>query len=57
MKISHTPDAPSDRIAWQRPSHWLKSPTTLTRLAAGAQTAKPVPATPSRVRKWAPSLS
>ena len=34
-------------MAWRRPSHRLKSPTTLTRLAAGANTAKATPDTPS----------
>jgi hypothetical protein len=37
---SQTPLAPRTRIGWQRPSHWLKSPTTLTRSAFGAQVAK-----------------
>ena len=40
-----------------RPSQLLKSPTTLTRCAFGAQTAKLVPGTPSMVRSCAPSLS
>ena len=40
MKISQTPDAPRGRIGWRRPSHWLKSPMTLTRSALGAHTAK-----------------
>ena len=43
MKISHTPLEPSARIGWQRPSQPLKSPTTLTRWAFGAQTAKCTP--------------
>src|SRR3954447_12759533 len=40
MKISQMPLEPSDRIGWRRPSHALKSPTTLTRAAFGAHTAK-----------------
>ena len=39
-EISHTPLEPSERIGCTRPSHSLKSPTTLTRMALGAQTAK-----------------
>ena len=57
MKISQTPEEPSERMAWNRPSHWLKSPTTLTRWAVGAQTAKLAPGTPLIVRKWEPNLS
>src|SRR3546814_2495817 len=51
----HTPVPPRRRIAWRRPSQWLKSPTTDTRRAEGAQTAKCTPATPSRVIGCAPS--
>src|SRR5206468_7263169 len=40
MKISQTPLDPSDRIGCRRPSHALKSPTTLRRRAFGAHTAK-----------------
>ncbi len=43
MKISHTPELPSERIGKYRPSQWLKSPTTETRLALGAQTANDTP--------------
>ena len=50
MKSSQTPEAPSGRIGWYRPSQWLKLPTTETREAAGAQTAKETPATPPRSR-------
>ena len=57
MKISQTPDAPSSRIGWKRPSQLLKSPTTLTRWAFGAHTAKLAPGTPSIVRNCAPSFS
>ena len=32
-------------MGWRRPSQPLNSPTTLTRMAEGAQTAKEVPAT------------
>src|SRR3954447_12061361 len=35
-KISHTPLGSRLRITWTRPSHPLKSPTTLTRCAFGA---------------------
>ena len=37
------PPEPSERIACSRPSQELKSPTTLTARAAGAQTANAVP--------------
>ena len=51
MKISHTPLDPSTRIGWARPSQPLKSPTTLTRWAFGAQTAKCTPSeSPMRMR-------
>jgi hypothetical protein len=52
------PDAgrPRWRIGWRRPSQALKSPTTLTRRALGAQTAKAVPSVPSWLRGCAPSL-
>ena len=43
MKISHRPDGTSVRIGCTRPSHPLKSPTTLTRRALGAHTAKCTP--------------
>src|SRR5262245_37502320 len=56
-KISHTPLDPKERIGWQRPSQSLKSPTTLTRCALGAHTAKLVPATPSTARNCEPSFS
>ncbi len=55
MNVSHTPVAPRRRIGWRRPSQMLKSPTTDTRCAFGAQTAKCVPATPSCVIACAPS--
>ena len=48
MKISQTPTSMRFRIGWRRPSHWLNSPTTLTRIAFGAHTAKATPSTPSR---------
>ena len=44
------PEAPSERIGCSRPSQLLKSPTTLTARAFGAQTANAVPATPSTSR-------
>ena len=40
---SQTPLDPSDRIGCSRPSHELKSPTTETARALGAQTANAVP--------------
>ena len=43
MKISQTPDGTSRRIGCTRPSQPLKSPTTLTRWALGAHTAKCTP--------------
>src|SRR6476646_4673191 len=36
---SHTPDPPSERIGYARPSQPLKSPVTRTPCAFGAQTA------------------
>src|SRR5579875_3277138 len=45
MNSSQIPPEPKERIGWIRPSHELKSPTTLTARAAGAQTANAVPAT------------
>ena len=48
-------DAPRERIGRARPSHRQNGPTTLTRTASGAQTAKRTPATPSIVVAWAPS--
>src|SRR5574337_798887 len=53
-KRSHMPLPGWFRIGWRRPSHLLKSPTTLTLLALGAQTAKQTPDTPLRVSRWAP---
>ena len=44
MKISHNPASGRLRIGWRRPSQVLKLPTTETRLALGAQTAKRTPA-------------
>ena len=44
MKISQTPTPPRRRIGLRRPSQPLKSPTTETRAALGAQTAKCTPA-------------
>ena len=57
MKSSQIPDAPSDRIGCRRPSHELKSPTTDTARAFGAQTANAVPTVPSISRTCAPSRS
>ena len=55
-KISHTPLEPSARIGCTRPSQPLKSPTTLTRWALGAQTAKWTPSAPPMRSGCAPSL-
>ena len=41
-------------IGGQRPSQWLKVPTTLTRLARGAHRLKLTPITPSLMRRCAP---
>src|SRR4029079_19201602 len=54
---SQSPDAPSERIGCRRPSQELKSPTTETERAFGAQTANAVPTTPSSSRTCAPSRS
>src|SRR6266508_3171226 len=54
---SQTPEEPSTRIGFRRPSQRLKSPTTRTARALGAHTAKAVPATPSSTVGWAPSRS
>ena len=52
MKISHTPDEPSVRMACRLPSQPLKSPMTRTDLALGAHTAKLTPLTsPSSLGK------
>ena len=56
-KISHTPCGSSSRIGWTRPSHRLKSPTTLTRSALGAHTAKCTPAIIPQCIGCAPSFS
>src|SRR5665647_3372566 len=45
MKSSHTPVDPNERIGCTEPSHSLKSPTTRTARAFGAQTANEVPRT------------
>ena len=47
MKISQMPVSTRLRMGWRRPSQSLKSPTTETRCALGAQTAKCTPSTPS----------
>ena len=54
---SQSPDEPSERIGFSRPSQPLKSPTTLTEAAFGAQTANATPATPFSSRGCAPSRS
>ena len=43
-------------MGWRRPSQALKSPTTLTLVALGAQTAKFTPSTPSIVAELRPEL-
>ena len=57
MKISQTPVSTRLRIVWRRPSQPLKSPTTETRRAFGAHTAKCTPAAPSCSIACAPSRS
>ena len=57
MKSSQMPFMAYCCMGWQRPSQWLKGPTTLTRRALGAQTAKVTPGTPSTTRGCAPSRS
>jgi hypothetical protein len=49
MNSSQMPDAPRVCMACRRPSQRLNGPTTLTRSAFGAHTAKRVPSSPSRV--------
>jgi len=56
-KISQMPPGTSSRIGVTRPSHPLKSPTTLTRSAFGAQTAKCTPRVPPNVMQCDPSFS
>jgi hypothetical protein len=51
------PLAPSERIGFSRPSQELKSPTTDTDAAAGAQTANAVPVAPSISVTCAPRRS
>ena len=48
MNSSHTPAPPSERIGCARPSQKLKSPTSLTPRAFGAQTANAVPVSDGR---------
>ena len=56
-EISQTPDPPRGLMGWRRPSHWLKFPTTLTRWAFGAHTAKQTPFELACSRTRAPSFS
>jgi hypothetical protein len=56
-KISQMPVSVRRRMVWRVPSQSLKSPTTLTSRALGAQTAKWTPRAPSWSITWAPSLS
>lgn len=44
-------------MGYRRPSQKLKSPTTETRWALGAQRQKCVPTISSSWRKWAPNIS
>ena len=57
MKISQMPVSRRSRMEWRRPSQALKSPTTETRRAFGAQTAKCTPSAPSWWMRCAPILS
>ncbi len=57
MKPAQMPDSPARTSGWLSASQPLKSPTTPTALAAGAQTANRVPSVPSRVAVCAPSFS
>ena len=57
MNSSQMPCAGCQRIGWTRPSQLLKLPTTLTRRALGAQTAKCTPRTPLTSAMCAPSFS
>ena len=57
MNSSQMPDGTRLCIWCTRPSQPLKSPTTLTLSALGAQTAKFTPATPSIAWSCAPSFS
>ncbi len=57
MKAVQMPDEARGSQTFARPSHRLKSPTTLTRSALGAHTAKWRPATPSIVTACDPSFS
>src|SRR5947209_396540 len=52
---SHTPDPPSERIGYARPSQPLKSPVTRTPCAFGAQTANAAPDVWPTSRRCAPS--
>ena len=54
MNSSHTPAGKRSRIGFRRGSHVLKSPTTETARAFGAQTANRTPCTPSIVTTLAP---
>ncbi len=56
MKSSQTPELPSRCISLTRPSQLLKSPTTLTPEACGAQTAKVTPFLRPTVATCAPSF-
>ena len=46
MNSSHTPDEPSERMGWTRPSQKFQSPTTRTAWALGAHTANDTPGQP-----------
>ena len=56
-KSSHTPDFGPASHDVAAASHPLKSPTTETRRAFGAQTANATPSTPSKLEGCAPSFS
>ena len=56
MNSSHTPELPSVRIMWTRPSQRLKSPTTLTPRALGAHTANDTPRMPGDLAQMCAEL-
>ena len=56
MNSSQTPAPPSERIGCARPSQKLKSPTSLTPRAFGAQTANAVPVSRRPRAERAPEL-
>ena len=57
MNVTQISPSPIFSIMCVRVSQLLKSPTTLTDFAWGAQTEKRTPFLPSFSMKWAPSIS